>query len=93
LFRRSLATVAADAVARTRPQQRGNTVDAVSLSPEERLLRRDWGLFTALTFLFGFGFAVYMGVFQNFLRDDLRVSPLGLGQLESLREVPGLLAA
>ena len=60
---------------------------------EDALLRRDWTLFTALNFLFAFGFAVYMGVFQNFLREDLHVSPLGLGQLESLREVPGLLAA
>ena len=57
------------------------------------ILRRDWRLFTALNFLFAFGFAVYSGVFQNFLRDDLGASPLQLGQLESMREVPGLLAA
>lgn len=56
-------------------------------------LRRDWTLFTLLTFLFGFGFAVYMGVFQNYLRDVLHSGPLGLGSLESLREIPGLLAA
>ncbi len=55
--------------------------------------RRDWMLFTALNFLFAFGFAVYGGVFQNFLRDDLHVGPLQLGRLESLREIPGLLAA
>lgn len=56
-------------------------------------LRRDWRLFTSLTFLFSFGFSLYMGVFQNFLRDIHQVGPLGLGQMESLREVPGLLAA
>src|SRR4051812_17955990 len=57
------------------------------------LLQRDWRLFTLLNFLFAFGFAVYSGVFQNFLRDDLGANALQLGQLESLREVPGLLAA
>lgn len=56
-------------------------------------LQRDWQLFTALSFLFSFGFAVYSGVFQNFLRDELGATPLQLGQLESLREIPGLLAA
>ncbi|HLV80933.1 MAG TPA: MFS transporter, partial [Chthonomonadaceae bacterium] len=56
-------------------------------------LRRDWTLFIACNFLFGFGFAVYSGVFQNFLRDVLHAGPLQLGQLESLREIPGLLAA
>src|SRR5205085_10102638 len=60
---------------------------------EPRTLRRDWALFTALTFLFAFGFAVYSGVFQNFLRDVMHSDALGLGQLESMREVPGLLAA
>ncbi len=61
--------------------------------PAEQALRREWALFTALTFLFSFGFAVYNGVFQNFLRDVLKAGPLQLGQLESLREIPGLLAA
>jgi MFS family permease len=56
-------------------------------------LRRDWMLFTALNFLFAFGFAVYSGVFQNFLRDVMHSGPLQLGQLESLREIPGFLAA
>jgi hypothetical protein len=56
-------------------------------------LRRDWTLFTALSFLFAFGFAVYSGVFQNFLRDEMHSGPLQLGQLESMREVPGLMAA
>ncbi len=64
------------------------------LSPqEEALLRRDWRIFIALTFLFSFGFAVYSGVFQNFLRDVMRADEVGLGMLESLREIPGLLAA
>src|SRR5438309_2405548 len=59
----------------------------------EKTLRRDWTLFTALNFLFGFGFAIYSGVFQNFLRDVMHSGPLQLGQLESLREIPGFLAA
>ncbi len=57
------------------------------------LLRRDWRLFILLNFLFAFGFSVYGGVFQNFFRDVLHGSPLQLGQLESYRELPGLLAA
>jgi hypothetical protein len=56
-------------------------------------LRRDWALFTALTFLFSFGFAVYSGPFQNFLRDALGAHELDLGKLESFREIPGLLTA
>jgi MFS family permease len=60
---------------------------------KEATRRRDWALFTALTFLFGFGFAVYAGVFQNFLRDVMHARPLQYGWLESLREVPGLLTA
>lgn len=62
-------------------------------TPETPGLRRDWAILSALAFLFGFGFAVYNGVFQNFLRDTLQAGPLQLGGLESLREVPGLLAA
>jgi hypothetical protein len=57
------------------------------------VLARDWKLFTALTFLFSFGFGIYSGVFQNFLRDVLHSNALGLGELESTREIPGLLAA
>jgi hypothetical protein len=56
-------------------------------------LQRDWRLFTLLTFLFGFGFAVYNGVFQNFFGNSLHGTPWQLGKLESMREVPGLLAA
>jgi hypothetical protein len=64
------------------------------VSPEEEAsLARDWRKFTALTFLFGFGFAVYNGVFQNFLRDVVNARELDLGILESLREVPGLCTA
>src|SRR5579859_5607 len=65
------------------------------LTPEEEAkVRRDWFRFTLLTFLFGFGFALYGGVFQNFLRDVMHArDALKLGQLEALREVPGLLAA
>jgi MFS family permease len=66
---------------------------APSDSPPPARLRRDWAVFTALTFLFFFGFAIYSGVFQNFLRDQFKAGPLQLGALESVREVPGLLAA
>ncbi len=65
-----------------------------ALTPqEEAQLRKDWRTFTILVFLFAFGFSVYMGVFQNFLRDRLNADELDLGMLESLREIPGLLAA
>ncbi len=67
--------------------------DSAMHSSSDAALQRDWRTFTALTFLFGFGFAVYSGVFQNFLRDALHAGPLQLGELESLREIPGLLAA
>ena len=60
---------------------------------EEASLRRDWARFTAVTFLFGFGFAVYSGVFQNFMRDELHATQIAFGITESLRELPGLLAA
>lgn len=56
-------------------------------------LRYEWWLFACLTFCFAFGFAVYGGIFQNFIREVLHVSPYQLGVLESLREVPGLLTA
>lgn len=60
---------------------------------EAELWKRDWKYFVALTFLFNFGFSVYGGVFQNFLRDMLHAGPQQLGTMESLREIPGLLAA
>jgi hypothetical protein len=63
------------------------------MSQEELRLQKDWRVFTALVFLFAFGFAVYSGVFQNFLRDELGADALDLGKLESTREIPGLLAA
>ncbi|MBC8103031.1 MAG: MFS transporter [Cytophagales bacterium] len=72
---------------------RSSEPSVTSLPEEARSLRRDWGRFTTLTALFYFGFAIYMGVFQNFLRDVLHAGPMELGGLESLREVPGLLAA
>src|ERR1035437_6244088 len=60
---------------------------------DELRLRGDWRLFIWLTFLFGFGFAIYNGVFQNFIKEMLRADYLDLGIMESSREVPGLLAA
>ena len=62
-------------------------------SKSDRALRKDWLLVAAQTFLFSFGFSIYAGVFQNFLRDVMHAGPLRLGELESLREIPGLLAA
>lgn len=67
---------------------------AGALPHEQARIRRDWALFAALTFLFSFGFAVYAGVFQNFLKDELHATLASqLGRLESIREIPGLLAA
>jgi len=56
-------------------------------------LRRDWALLVGLTFCFSFGFAVYNGIFQNFIREVFHADARQLGILESLREVPGLLTA
>lgn len=65
-----------------------------ALSPsEQKTLDRDWRLFTALIFCFTFGFTMYSGPFQNFLKDALHAHELDLGILESTREIPGLLAA
>ncbi len=64
-----------------------------SPAADERQLAGDWRLFILATFLFGFGFAVYNGVFQNFIREVLGAGPKQLGLVESLREVPGLLTA
>lgn len=62
-------------------------------SAETSRLTRDWRIFGWVTFLFSFGFNVYNGVFQNFLRDSFHAGPIGLGTVESTREIPGLLAA
>jgi len=56
-------------------------------------LRRDWRLFTAAVFLFAFGFAIYNGVFQNFIKESAGAREFDLGLLESLREIPGFLTA
>ena len=55
-------------------------------------LRRDWRLFSAAVFSFGFGFAVYGAVFINFITETLGIHAVQMGGLESTREVPGLLA-
>lgn len=75
----------------TLPEQSAPSAGRPDSAPPS--LRRDWAVFTALNFFFAFGFALYSGVFQNFLRDVLHAHALQLGQLESLRELPGLLAA
>ncbi|MBI2300475.1 MAG: MFS transporter [Armatimonadetes bacterium] len=66
---------------------------SVPLDSPHAGLRRDWYLFGGLTFCFAVGFAIYAGIFQNFIREELAVDPRQLGGLESLREVPGLLTA
>ncbi len=64
-----------------------------SSDPSRDPLARDWKLLALLTFLFSFGFSIYGGVFQNFLAGVMGAGPLQLGELESTREIPGLLAA
>lgn len=59
-------------------------------TPDE--LRRDWRLLSIAVFLFAFGFAIYSAVFINFITEKLSVNPLQMGALESMREIPGLLA-
>ena len=61
-----------------------------AFSPEH--IRRDWRFFSAAVFLFGIGFAMYGAVFINFITETLSVKPLGMGALETMREIPGLLA-
>jgi len=72
---------------------RDDALQDAGIELEDARLKRDWGLLFGLTFLFSFGFSVYGGVFQNYLRDVMHASPLNLGGLESTREIPGLLAA
>ena len=55
-------------------------------------VQRDWRLFSAAVFLFGFGFAVYGAVFINFITETLGIHAVQMGALESTREIPGLLA-
>lgn len=55
--------------------------------------RSDWKWFIVASFLFSFGFALYNAVFWNYFQDRFHGQPIELGRLESLREVPGLLAA
>lgn len=70
-----------------------NRASMIAQEAEDSGLRRDWAIFISVVFLFNFGFAVYNGVFLNFFRDTLQAGALDVGRLESLREVPGLLAA
>ncbi len=55
-------------------------------------LQRDWRLFSTAVFLFGFGFAIYSAVFVNYIAGPLQLGAAAMGGLESMREVPGLLA-
>lgn len=59
----------------------------------DKTLQRDWAKFIGLNFLFAFGFAIYGSVFQNFFSDIVHGTPRGLGAMESIREIPGLLTA
>ncbi len=64
-----------------------------SLVGADKTLQRDWAKFITLNFLFAFGFAIYASVFQNFFNDIVHGTPRGLGAMESIREIPGLLTA
>jgi len=58
-------------------------------------LRRDWNLLSTAVFLFAFGFAIYGAAITNFIsgpESPLKLDALHVGGLESLREIPGLLA-
>ncbi|MCX6379548.1 MAG: hypothetical protein NT023_08740, partial [Armatimonadetes bacterium] len=69
------------------------STNAPPLKETDKSLQRDWAKFTALNFLFAFGFAIYASVFQNFFNDVVHGTPRGLGAMESIREIPGLLTA
>jgi predicted MFS family arabinose efflux permease len=71
-------------------------VSAGSLAQEANArggVQRDWILLAAATVAFGFGFGINVGLVPSFAADYLQVPRAGLGLLESLREVPGLLTA
>ncbi len=70
-----------------------SSTNEVAQLEEDRTLRKDWAKFITLNFLFSFGFAVYASVFQNFFNDIIHGTPRGLGAMESIREIPGLLTA
>jgi len=57
---------------------RDDALQDAGIELEDARLKRDWGLLFGLTFLFSFGFSVYGGVFQNYLRDVMHASPLNL---------------
>ena len=59
---------------------------------ENPTLDRDWKLLSAAVFLFAFGFATYNVMFVNYINDVLYLHAFRMGLLESLREIPGLLA-
>lgn len=55
--------------------------------------RRDWLILAAAVVAFGFGFGINIGITPDFTARHLEIPRAQLGLLESLREVPGLLAA
>jgi MFS family permease len=61
-------------------------------APPVQAPRRDWALLSAAVFLFALGFAIYGVIFINYITEVRHVDPKHYGALESLREVPGLLA-
>ncbi len=65
---------------------------ALPITYSPAMLHRDWRLFSAGVFLFGFGFAVYGAVFINFITETLGIHAVQMGALETTREIPGLLA-
>jgi predicted MFS family arabinose efflux permease len=59
----------------------------------EAAVRRDWLLLALTTISFGFGFGIVMGITPSFTAGYLHLGKESLGQLEAMREVPGLLTA
>jgi len=72
------------------------SAEAISLDGErerEAAARRDWLLLAGATVAFGLGFGINSGAAPSFAVQFLQIPREGLGLLESLREVPGLLTA
>lgn len=67
--------------------------DVNSRGDADAAARRDWLWLVAATVGFGLGFGVYSGLLANFLPQHLGLGRQQLGQVEALREVPGLLIA
>ncbi len=59
----------------------------------QALSQRDWRLLALATIAFGIGFGINTGTVPSFAAGELRLDRSHLAQLESFREIPGLLTA